>query len=158
MLAAMIRNIVGSWLLAAFLVVVAVGTWRLLDAGRSSCTRGSCPHAVAIADPPAHTCGAGSAPLEAPPPIDIDVEPAHTCGAGGEQLQAHDPFEPPTPTSVRMLNDDEAQLVFQDAVEHLRMRDNPSGCLLLHRIMTSTASANRWHLKSQNLFAHRCAP
>ncbi|HEY4223165.1 MAG TPA: hypothetical protein VGO62_17525 [Myxococcota bacterium] len=97
----MIRNIAASWLFAAFLVVVAVVTWRVLDSGRPSCPahqHASCPHAAAFAAPipnpepepipePAHTCGAGGAAFDDPPasePVE-PVEPApapHTCGAG----------------------------------------------------------------------------
>src|SRR6185437_8489702 len=144
------------------------GTWRLLDAGRSSCTRGSCPHevesvVVAEAPPIAHTCGAASEPLEAPAPVEapVDVEPAHTCGAGGQQLDVHDPFEPVAPVAApakHMMSDEEGLAVFEFVVEHLRMRDNATACVHLKHLIENTTATNKWHDKSANLFAHRCAP
>lgn len=77
----MLRQLAASWLFAGFLVVVAVATWRVLDAGTPALPL---PHAPITPPVPVATPPAPPAPPVPPvPPAPV----MSSCGA------AHDPFD-----------------------------------------------------------------
>ena len=81
----MVRNILGSWIFAAFLVVVAVATWRVLDASRRPAPEPPTPPLVALLPPAPPT------PPTPPTPPPAEREPAVTCGAGSAAFALQEP-------------------------------------------------------------------
>ncbi len=143
----MIRNIIGSWAFAAFLVVVAVATWRLLDASRAPAAP-HCPlaaHAAAVVVPE-QAPQVAEPQQEAPPPV------AHTCGAGGF---AYDEAVNDAPVA-QALSEREGQVMFESAVDAFRANHDAKACSILFTVMHRSASGSHFVAKSAGLFKARC--
>lgn len=86
----MLRHLAASWLFAGFLVVVAVATWRVLDARTPSPPTPTATPGPSPAPPPAPFAPAIIALGELPvaPPVPVAPPPVvSSCG------DAHDPFD-----------------------------------------------------------------
>lgn len=56
----------------------------------------------------------------------------------------------------RRISDERAALMFEDAIEHLRDRNNDQGCMLLAKIARNAPGESIWKSKAKKLSARRC--